>query len=59
MDGQEHDFCWVDFPYLGGGSNAIHPGHIDVEKNDIRLQLENFFNGLFTVFGLTAYLKGV
>jgi len=37
MDGQEHDLGSVHFPNPGRSCDAIHSGHIDVEKNDIRL----------------------
>ena len=57
---QEHDFGFRrDSPYLVGGCDAIHARHIDVEKNDLWLQFDDFFDGLFAVFGLAAYLEGM
>lgn len=59
MDCQEHNFCLVHLPNSRGGRDTIHSGHIDVEKDDIRLQFDDLSNGLFAVFSLTAYVERV
>jgi hypothetical protein len=41
------------------GPNAVHHGHVYVQKDYVRLQLDNLFNGFFSVSCLAAYTKRV
>ena len=58
VDGQEHNLrSGGDPPDFGRGRNSIHPRHIDIHQNDVRLQLDNFFNRLFSVLGVPTNLQ--
>jgi len=57
---EEDNLCGRrDSTYLVGCLDAIHHRHVDVKKNDIRLQLDDFFDGLFTTLSITADLEGM
>jgi hypothetical protein len=38
-------------------AGEIRYRHVDVEKNDVRLQLDHFVDGFFAVLGIAANLK--
>jgi hypothetical protein len=57
---QEHDFGFRgDSPYFVSDLHSVHARHIDVQKNNLWLQFDNFFNAFFAVFSLTAHFEGV
>ena len=58
MDCQEHYLCrGRDSPDFLGGCNTIQDGHVDVHQRYFRLQLHDFFDGFFAIFGVPANLK--
>ena len=60
MGREEDNLCGRrDSAYLVGCLDAIHHRHVDVQKNDIRLQLDDFFDGLFAIFSITRDLEGM
>src|SRR5690349_22914238 len=58
LNGQKHDLSGRrDSTNLAGSRETIHYGHVDVEKNDIRLQFDDFLDGLLAILGIPANLK--
>jgi hypothetical protein len=57
---EEDNLCGrSDSTYLVGCLDAIHHRHVDVQQDNIRLQLNDFFDGLFTTFSITADFEGM
>jgi hypothetical protein len=48
-----------DSSYLNGCLDAVHHGHANVKKNQIRLQLTDLFNSFLSILGFTAYVERV
>jgi hypothetical protein len=44
---------------LLGGVEAVHHEHINVEKNDVRLEPLHLLNDLFAISGFLTYLEGM
>ena len=60
MHFQEHYLgCRRDAQNFLCGFEAVHDRHVDVQHDDIRLQLDDFFDGFFAVLGVTADLEGM
>src|SRR5690348_5320931 len=60
MDRQEDDLRPAQrVEDFGCGLDSIHARHIDVHKDDIRLQQSGFFDGFFAVAGFAANSKGM
>jgi len=50
---------WVRFAGFLGRHDAIHARHVDVHQNNIGLQRDDFFDGLFTILSITADFEGM
>jgi hypothetical protein len=60
MDRQEDDLRVAQrVEDFGGGLDSIHARHIDIHKDDIRLQQSGFFDGFFAIAGFAANSKGM
>jgi hypothetical protein len=60
LHSQEQDFGRrSDAAYLESGRYAIHHGHVDIEKHQLRVKRLYLIQRLFAIFRLAAYGEGV
>ena len=60
MDGEENNFRGrCNLAYLVCSLDAIHDRHIDVEKNEVRMQLFDLIDSLLAIFSFAANVHGM